>query len=180
MFDLWNKALFAGLHGSDPFLAQIPLRVQKEGDAAFLGAGEMEYERCSAETSFPMRDAQGVSLDEFFGSAAKLGHDLAREQAKGVFKTLMQPGPHAQPFRFEEPLVFEQLLETWEKMDVRFDTNGKPLWPSIVMSPSVIAAIKERLPKCLEDPMCQRRWNELIAVKRKEFDEREARRRLVD
>lgn len=180
MLDLWNKALFAGLHGGDPFLAQIRLRVQREGNSAFLGGGEMEYKRCSVQFSYPTRDAQGMTVDEFFGKAVKLGADMAREQMKGVIDKIMTPSPHTMPLKIEGSLTFDQILDTWAKMEVRFDQDGTPIWPQIMLSPEWTAKLHEQMPKWLQDPNCQEKMAVLAKQKRKEFDEREARRRLVD
>ncbi len=180
MLELWNQVLFVNLHGSDPILAQIPVRVQKEGDSALLGGQEMEYKKCTVESSFPARDAEGMSFDEFFGSAEKLGHGLAAEQAKGIFAKLLHPTPHTMPITVEGQLTFQQLVETWGKMDVSFDKDGRPIWPSIGGDSRSTAELNENLPKWLQDPECQNALTELTERKRREFDEREARRRLVD
>lgn len=161
-------------------MSGIPVRVQKEGNSAFLSGEQMKYQQCSVTSSFPARDAQGMSKEEFFGTAAQLGHDLAGEQAKGLFAKLSEPTPYTMPVTFESPLTFKQLLETWQKMEVRFDKEGKPVWPTIMCSAQIRQELHENLPKWLEDMDCQKALRDLAEVKRKEFDEREARRRLVD
>ncbi len=180
MNEMWNQAFFAGFHGSDPFVAQIAIRVQKEGNTAFIGDGEMNYKKCSAQFSFPIRDAQGMSPDEFFGAAAKMGLDLGGQQAKGVFEAMSKPSPHAVPLNWSGPLTFQQVLDSWEQMDLDFGDDGLPIWPTVVLNAPAHAEFKEKLPKWLEDPECKQKWAELVARKRKAFDEREARRRLVD
>lgn len=174
MIELWNQAMFTSLHGGEPFLAQIPLRVQKEGDAGF------DYKRCSVEFSFPTRDAQGMTVDEFFGLAVKLGKEMASEQMKVVIDTAMRPTPHTMPVKIEGSLTFQQILDTWARMEIRFGDDGMPIWPHIVLGPEWSTELREQMPKWLADPECQRKMAALAEQKRKEFDEREARRRLVD
>ena len=82
MLDLWNTAFFNGMNGGDVFPAQIPVRVQKEGDAAQIGGGDMDYKLCSVNFSFPARDAEGMSEEEFFGAPFRLGAQMARKQAQ--------------------------------------------------------------------------------------------------
>jgi len=180
MLELWNHALFRGFNGGDPLLARIPVRVQKEGKSAFLGATETEYKVCSATISFTARVAEGMSPHEFLGNAVKLGQDLAGQQARGFFASITQPSPHAMMVAFEPPLTFQQLHDYWAKMEVRFGDDGKPIWPSIVSSPQVVAELHEKLPKWIEDPVCRQQWSDLVELKRREFNERETRRRLVD
>jgi hypothetical protein len=181
MNEMWNKALFTALHHGDPLVAGIQVRVQKEGHAAAIGAEDIKYEKHSVTFSFPTRDAQGMTPDEFFGMASKLGMEMAGEQAKTLIEALRNPSPYGQPFEWKKgELRFEQILDVWRKMEARFGDDGKPIWPTMLLPPEARAELEQKLPQWLNDPECQRMWAELITVKRKEFDEREARRRLVD
>jgi hypothetical protein len=180
MFEIWSRALFAGLNGTDPLMSEIPVRVQKEGNAAFVSGNEMEYKKLSVRSSFPMRDAEGMQLDEFLNNAFELGASLAREQAKGMFKKLAEPSPHMMAVNFERPLKFQQVLETWGKMEMSFGDDGKPVWPTIFLGNDLHAEFRIKMPEWLKDPEFKRQIEELISRKRKEFDEREARRRLVE
>jgi hypothetical protein len=94
MLEMWNKAFFLGFHSSDPFVAQIPIRAQKEGKAASIGGGDIKYQKMSVTSSFKAREAEGMTVEEFFGMATKLGKDLGGEQAKGVFQAMSKPTPH--------------------------------------------------------------------------------------
>lgn len=180
MNDMWNEAFFAGFHGSDPFVAQIRVRVQKEGNSAFIGGGEMNYKQSSVEFSFPMRDAEGMSLEDFFGLAHKIGLELGGQRARSVFEAMSNPSPRAMPLKWDGPLTFQQILDTWEEMEVDFGSDGLPIWPTVVLNKPAHAEFREKLPKWLEDETCKQQWTDLVIRKRKEFDEREARRRLVD
>jgi hypothetical protein len=65
-------------------------------------------------------------------------------------------------------------------MDVDFGKDGLPKWPTIVLAKDAHAEFREKLPQWLEDPEHKQKLVELVQLKRKEFDERQARRRLVD
>lgn len=181
MLDLWNTAFFRGMNGNEAFLADIPVRVQKEGGTAFIGGGDMDYKLHSVSFSFPTRDAEGMSVEEFFGSPLKLGAEMAGQQARTLFDAMRKPSPHGMPFEWKPgELKFEQMFEVWEKMDLDFGSDGKPRWPTMFIPPDAHTEIKASLLKWHEDPECRKKWDDLIERKRKEFDEREARRRLVD
>lgn len=181
MLDLWNTAFFSGMNGSDAFLAQIPVRVQKEGHAAQIGGGDMDYKLCSVNFSFPARDAEGMSGEEFFGAPFKLGAQMAGQQAQNVYSNLMKPSPHGMPLEWKTgELRFDQMLEVWEKMELNFGTDGKPQWPALILPPAAHAEVRAKLLQWHEDPECRKKWDDLIGRKRKEFDAREACRRLVD
>jgi hypothetical protein len=181
MFDLWNTAFFNGLNGNENFLTEIPIRVQKEGDRAFVGGGEMEYKLHSVNFSFSARDGEGMSEEEFFGAALKLGAEMAGRQAKTLFDKMSTPSPHGMPFQWKAgELKCEQFLEILEKMDMDFNGNGKPRLPMMVLPPQAEAEVRTKLAQWHEDLIKRKKWEELIDRKRKDFDEREARRRLVD
>jgi hypothetical protein len=77
-------------------------------------------------------------------------------------------------------LKFDDMLVVWEKMELSFGPDGKPLWPTLVLHPTAHAEVLAKMQQWHEDPACRKKWEQLIERKRKEFDEREACRRLVD
>ena len=181
MLDLWNTAFFNGMNGGDAFLSQIPVRVQKEGDAAQIGDGDMEYKLCSVGFSFTPKDAEGMSGEEFFGAPLSLGAQMAGQQAQTLYSKLMTPSPHGMPLEWKPgELQFDQMLAVWEKMEVDFGIDGMPQWPTFVLQPEAHAEVLAKLPLWHEDPECRKKWAALVLQKRKEFDERETRRRLAD
>jgi hypothetical protein len=130
MLDLWNAAFFSGMNGADAFVSQIPIRVQKEGRTAHIGGGEMDYKLCSVNFSFPARDAQGMTEEEFLGAPFKLGTQMAGEQAKLVYNAFKTPSPHGMPLEWKiGELQFDQVLGIWEKMEVNFGSDGMPQYP---------------------------------------------------
>jgi len=182
MNDLWNRCMFAGLNGTDPVLNDMQVRVQKEGHAASYGGGEMEYKTCKVEFKFDARNAQGMTREEFLGIPFKMGAQMAEQQIRHVFvEVAKEPTPHSTsmswPTGHFTPDVF---LKAWESMEINFDDQGIPKWPTAVLSPEAMVEVEAKMPEWLADPECQQRWAELVERKRKEFHEREARRRLVE
>jgi hypothetical protein len=141
---------------------------------------EVQYNRISTTFSMPLRTAEGMSVDEFIRSAARIGSQLGSERAKQFFKTFPTPSPHAVSFEWEGLVEFQQILDLWEKMEIEFDAKGMPIWPQVVLNSRGFAEFKEKFPKWEQDPECRTKWDDLVKRKRKEFGEREARRRLVD
>ena len=83
-------------------------------------------------------------------------------------------------FEWKQPLQFQQVLDVWEKMQIDFGPDGLPIWPQVVLNAKGYDEFQKKLPEWQQDPECNRKWADLVERKRKEFDEREARRRLVD
>lgn len=181
MTDLWSEAFFCGLNGTEAFLSQIAVRAQKEGDAAQIGGVNIKYTKLSVGSSFKPNAGEGMSDEEFFNSAFSLGEQMAGEQAKVVFEKMKVPSPHGMPLEWKPgELRFEQILDIWEKMEIRFGDDGMPQWPMIVLAPAAKAEFYDKLQKLHENPEYREKWARLVERKRKEFNEREARRRLVD
>lgn len=178
MKEMWTAALVQGMHG-DPLFADLPVRVQKEGNRARIGDSEINYVKISAGQSLPARIAEGQSVAEFYESAEALGKQLGEQQAKHLFERMSEPSHAAQPINITEETTFDDLLALWDRMEVRF-IEGMPHWPSIVANQRGLDLVRGLIESAQEDPVARNKWRLLLEKKRKEFDEREARRRLVD
>lgn len=178
MTEMWSAALNEGML-DDPLFADIPVRVQKEGNRARSGDSEMNYVKISAHQSFPARVAEGMSVAEFYDAARAMGREMGEQRAKHLFDKLREPSAAAQSATLNENTTFDDILAKWEKMEVRF-VGGMPHWPSIVSSPEGVDLVRSLIEDAQENPASREKWRVLIEKKKREFDEREARRRLVD
>jgi hypothetical protein len=79
-----------------------------------------------------------------------------------------------------QPFTFELFLETLEKISIDFDDQGNPYLPTVVVSPELGAKLKSKLPEWEANPDYDKRFKELIERKRKEWNDRESHRKLVD
>jgi hypothetical protein len=180
---VWNKRLFKALGFSDPIVSQIPLRVQREGNKAAIGTNEIELHPISAECKWKLEIGQGIPLDDYFALADQMGSDLARQQALGTLKALTEkPGPHHTLFKTpkDERISFEEFVSKIEGMEIDFDAQGLPNWPQIFLSENACEQFYKDFKAHENDESRLKRIELMVAKKRKEFDEREARRRLVD
>ncbi|MBL9183175.1 MAG: hypothetical protein JNN17_13640 [Verrucomicrobiaceae bacterium] len=145
MHDLWNRALFAGLHGSDHLLAEVPLRVQREGNSSFVGDQEIEYKVFSAQFSIPKKDAEGLSIEGFIRGALDLGRQIGKQQAQHLFEVMREPGPHSYPVTWEMgKITFDQLIGAWSNMQIDFGDDGLPRWPTLYVSPDALAELNQK------------------------------------
>jgi len=177
---MWNAVFFLGFHNCDPFIAKVPVRAQMEGNTALLYGKEMKYQKASATSTFKARDAEGMTCAEFFGLARKLGEELGADQARVIFQRMSEPSPRSMPIQGGGPLKFEMIFDTWAKMEIDFGADGEPIWPEITLKPEFQAEFNAKFTQWLEDAVNKDKLAALIIRKRKDFDEREARRRLVD
>ncbi len=176
--ELWMAAMMAGMR-SDPLLAGIAIRVQKEGRRAMVDGSEMNYVPASVTTSLETSVGRGQTVEEFYDSAEEVGKRIGEQQAKHLFKAIEQPSLSFQPFNFGPDATIDDILGVWDKLFVRFK-DGMPEWPQIVSDPSGAEHLREIIAQSLQDPVSRAKWQALVEKKRKEYDERETSRRLVD
>ena len=175
---VWNRVLFNAAGFSDPLVSQLTVRVQREGHRAFLGDSETEYKAQSVSYQWKPEIGKGMSTDEFFGLPQRIGKEMATKQAKSVFEAISEPSRHIGTLsKSDGPLTFDLWLTKMESFDLDFDKNGMPRWPQWFLSEEAMAEFQAQRDLT---PEHKQRLAELVAGKRKEFDERENRRRLVD
>jgi hypothetical protein len=176
--ELWMAAMMAGMR-SDPLLAGIAIRVQKEGRRANVDGSEMNYVAESVTATIQTTIGRGQTVEEFYNLAEEVGNQIAEQQAKRLFNVMAQPTAASQPFEFGPDATIDDILGVWDKMFVRFN-DGQPQWPQITASPTTADRLREIIEESLQDSASRAKWQALIDKKRKEYDERETRRRLVD
>lgn len=76
-------------------------------------------------------------------------------------------------------LTPDLIMETLEKMDIRFDENGNPHLPTMYISPDVSKKMGENADLWKETPEMEQKMAKLIDKKRSEWNDRQDRRKLV-
>lgn len=177
----WNKAFFQALGSSDPLISEIQVRVQKEGTRAFIGTNEIEFQRASVGFQWKPEKGVGIPFDEFFAIAQRMGRDMARQQAEHMFKVLSRPGPcNAVIESADGNISFDYFLSKLEEMEIDFDSKGRPQWPSFFLEPIWAAKMEQKQEEWNRNEEYRKCFANLVERKRKEFNERAARRKLVD
>jgi hypothetical protein len=77
------------------------------------------------------------------------------------------------------PLSAELILDAWEKVQIDFDSDGGPQWPTIVVHPTQKDRLIAELSRLDFDLELRRRREALLTRKREEWRAREASRILV-
>jgi hypothetical protein len=177
----WNEGFFKALGLSDPLVAQVEVRVQKEGTKAFIGNTEIQFKKAHVEHQWKPENGKGIPFDDFFARAESLGQEMAKQQAAICFEALSTPGPHNAVFKgSDSAFCFEDFLSSLEGMEIDFDEAGMPKWPAAFVGGEAFASLRMNRKAWSLTEERQRRLAEFVERKRKDFDERKARRRLVD
>jgi hypothetical protein len=178
---VWNRILFDAAGFSDPLISQVAIRVQREGHRAFTGEFETEYKPHSVSHQWHPQVGKGVSTEDFFGTPARIGREMAMQQAKVVFEAMLEPSPHVGTLdQSEGPLTFDLWIKKMEDFELDFDENGLPRWPQWFVSEEIMNHFQSQMSAGGLTPEQTERQADLVTRKRKEFDERENRRRLVE
>lgn len=78
------------------------------------------------------------------------------------------------------PFSPELLFEALEKMQIDFDDAGNPIMPTVALHPSMFEKVREKLPEWEANPEFTKRHEAIIEAKRREWLDRENRRKLAD
>jgi hypothetical protein len=180
-FAVWKKVLFRAASNSNPLVSEVPIRVQEEGSRAFVGGSEIDYKKVTVTENYEREEGTGLPTERYFQAAINLGRKLADHQARDIFAAMSSEPSAGFAVDFSnEHTSFDWILGQIEKMDVRFDSDGNPKLPTFYGPPEVIELINKMTnPKNLTASQLTR-FSEVIAQKRREYNERQAGRRLVE
>ena len=140
------------------------------------------YERLSSALSVKDDDLIKMGPEAFKDGLDRTAAELREQQSKLIFERMneiTQKTGNAVDAK-GQPLSHDLLLQTLEKMQIDFDEDGQPLMPTLVVSPGQYEEFKKKIVEWEKDPKCQENYNKLIESKRKEWDDRESNRKLVD
>jgi hypothetical protein len=170
-----------------PMLGSLPRKPMREGNASESQTiqGEVsrtKFRKHSSSISISYPDGKGLTFDQFCAKASELGKQLAQEISKTVFDKLNEitkETGNEVTFSKGEGIQYKHLFELIEKTEVDYDENGEP-FSSFFCGSEFYEDVRKKMPEWEKDPEFQSRLKELHARKKREFREREARRRLVD
>lgn len=147
---------------------------------------ESEYSPIGEEIKFDIKEienmAQANTLDPLYKKFDELAEKIASKEAKMFYgkidQTLEKTGgivsAKGRPF-------FEVFFECIEKIEIDFDENGKPEFPTLIINPETEEKIKlqDKLKEIETDQSYNKRFKEILDKKREDFRDRENSRKLV-
>jgi len=121
-----------------------------------------------------------MTLPEILQRLDEVGQKMADKMAKLTYSTLSEGAEQVgNVVRSTGKITPEVILEVFEKIEIVFDENGQPEFPSIHIHPDMEDTMKEALSKLQNIPENRRKFEEILARKREAWRVREANRRLV-
>lgn len=168
-------------------LREAPRFIQHEGDAhSYMTVDGQprttEYQDIGVEIQITRSDIPSMSFEDVLRLTIAKGRELGAQQARyhyGVINRIVEESGNVVSTEGEATTI-DHLLRVIEQMQISFDANGNPQLPTIVASPDEGSRIQQILKKADSDPDARARLQEIIETKRREWDEAESRRKLVD
>jgi len=187
MEDAFSKELFRGMWGACPLLKEIRVRPQTEGKEASYQREdgkivEMNYQLRRVEGRWKPEDARGLSPEDFLQAAASLGEIMGQKMMADLLGAVSNATEEVGNVVSCEGkgLTFEKFLEVVTNVHTEFDAQGRPNVKTFVASPEACQQFEKNLKEWTSDPVKRAALEQVTEQHRKAFNEREARRRMVD
>jgi hypothetical protein len=167
----------------DSLLSQVRHVCHYEGDRFGDGASE-EHTYGHAESKFNIdrseliRDGIAYFTTRMAASVADLTSQIEKNFFGEMRKVVHDHGNEVHVAA--ENITPEDLIAMLEKLEVNFDRQGRPLWPTIAINPINSQQVQICLEQLGSDPSYKKRLEALLEKKRAEWNSRESSRRLVD
>ncbi len=182
-----NKSLRTIIAKESGFVGTISKTQCFEGDRnKIIGSdGEViQDKKFHEETStfqvpLPMMDK--ISPNEIKQKLITMAKDMASAQSKYFFKTMNELIDDAGISVDAKGKKFsiELFLQGLEAIEIDFNADGTPHYPTLVMHPSMEKIAYEEIKKIEEDPEIKKRHDAILQRKRNEWIARENNRKLV-
>ncbi len=182
-FDVFNSAIKGLMKAKDYLYAQIPESDPSEMMPATqntMPSGETvrsEPVLMESKIVFQWDDIRNCNLEALAEQADKVAEERLAVIMPHLFATLARTCEAAGTATdmAGAPLTFESYLAGFSKMDLRFDANGEPILPQLVVHPETAKMLAKLPPWTAEQ---QEKWNAMIDGKRKEYFANRRHRKL--
>jgi hypothetical protein len=185
-----QKLLAMGLEDrirQDPLFSQMRQVRFFEGDKWAIGRTHGDVDQSSftkivAEVPVKHDDVISKGVMAFVENVGVLAKQIQQQQATILFDAINKATTVTGNVVDAKgrPFTFELFLEMIEKMELSFDDEGNPHMPSLIVHPAMAAKIQENRAEWEANPEYKERLDEIIARKRREWNDRESHRELVD
>jgi len=185
-----RKVILAGLakriHTGDPVLAEIKHFRQNEGTLMRYeqqGGKTVEegFEKMGAEFTILPEEVPDLVGQKLNVKLEEIAQKMIEITAKSFFKKMGEITQAAGTSidAGGKPVSPEMMLDMMARVQMEFDTDGKPA-QSIVVHPDMVPALQKVSEQIENDPDLKRRQDEILQRQREAWVTRESNRKLVD
>ena len=182
----FGKRIFAAKAQVFPHEVHPPVRPIIEGKRSDFQREDrqvkpLDVKRHQVKATFKTEDGKGMTREAFESKARELGEGLGKKMWEMMFQAVeeavTETGNSLQIKGGE--FTQEDFLRMLEMTQHGFDERGHPT-NVLVASPTMVETLKKREAEWGQDEGFKAKVNKVRKRKKEEFDEREARRRLVE
>lgn len=171
----------------DPLFSQIRQERHFEGSrmSSAIGGGEFEqtgYKKMQGDVSVKTKDIIEKGPLAFIEEMQKTIEEIQKQMSETLFdkmREITEKTGNIVNARGQE-FSFDHFLELLEKMQIDFDEHGNPSMPTLVVSPELGVKLQHKIKEWKANEEYNKKYDNLIARKRKEWNDRESNRKLVD
>jgi len=181
-----NKYLKELIH-QDPLFSGIRVEHHFEGSRMSYKTvdgepNETEYQAASSEFQVKREDVIAKGAMAYVENLRDAAEEMKRQKAGYFFEKMKEVTDRTGNVVNGKghPFSFELFVESIKKIWIDFDEDGKPIMPTMVVSPELGEKLRVILPEWEKNPEYKKTIDDIIDKKRKEWNDRESHRKLVD
>jgi len=181
-----NKYLKDLIH-QDPLFSGIRVEHHFEGSRMSYKTvdgepNETEYQAASSEFQVKREDVIAKGAMAYVENLRDAAEEMKRQKAGYLFEKMKEVTDRTGNVVNGKghPFSFELFVESIKKIWIDFDEDGKPIMPTMVVSPELGEKLRVILPEWVKNPEYKKTIDDIIDKKRKEWNDRESHRKLVD
>lgn len=176
---------FACKQHSGGFFKNIPKHTLEEGNSmrqVYSKEMELDTDMKKLEGKFEVsRDELKADPFIIYSKLYEVATTFAAQQVQYMFKTINDVTElTGNVVNSQGEYKVEDFFESLEKVQIDFDENGNPLFPTIVGGPAVINRIMDVLKKSEYILGHKERIEQIVALKKQQWHDRENNRKLAD
>ena len=175
------------LVNQDPIFSQIRSEMHFEGNRMTSapedgGLDESGYKELTGDIDVKREDIIAKGTMAFIEPIKNAAEEIKKQKAEMLLSKMKEITEKTGNVADGKGKLFsfELFLEALEKVQIDFNEDGTPSPMTLVVSPKLMVKIKEKIPEWEQNLEYRKRHDELMARKRKEWDDRESNRKLVD
>lgn len=142
---------------------------------------ESEFEQIRAKIEIDLKEVEGMTPDIILRKYAAAIEEIAKQQCRTFYKRIDEAASKVGNV-FDaggKPFCIDHFFETFERLDIDFDEEGKPKMPMIIVGEDIFKSVAGVISKSEANPEHKKRFAEIMERKREEWRVRESNRKLV-
>lgn len=171
----------------DPLFSDIREEVHFEGNrmSSYTVDGELDESNYQEfKSGYEIKDDEIIEkgVVAFLEHFDRTSEEIKKQKSQLLFKKIDESTEKIgnQIDLKGEEVTFDHFLAMIQKIWIDFDEEGKPHMPRLVMHPDVGAKLAAKFKEWETNPENKKRFDELMAKKKAEWDDKESNRKLVD